>query len=117
MREDEAASGRRFRAVLLHDAEDMVHPEALSLIDAALDDADFAQIPVRPELQPGSSWVGNHYVDEFTDAHAREMVVRGRLGAGLPAAGVGCAFARNALERVAELRGAGRGGASSPGRR
>lgn len=111
MREEEAASGRRFRAVLLHDAEDMVHPEALSLIDAGLDHADFVQIPVRPELQPGSSWVGNHYADEFTDAHAREMVVRDRLGAGLPAAGVGCAFARDALELVAERRGHGRDGA------
>ncbi len=107
MQDEERASGTRYRAVLLHDAEDMVHPDALSLIDAALDDADFVQIPVRPELQVHSPWVGNHYADEFTDAHAREMVVRDRLGAGLPAAGVGCAFGRDALERVALRRGHG----------
>ncbi|WP_066555669.1 glycosyl transferase family protein [Croceicoccus bisphenolivorans] len=105
MQEDEAREGRRFGAVLLHDAEDMVHPDALTLIDRALDDADFVQIPVRPEMQIDSPWVGNHYADEFTEAHAREMVVRDRLGAGLPAAGVGCAFARDALDKVAELRG------------
>ncbi|RVQ66491.1 glycosyl transferase family protein [Croceicoccus ponticola] len=110
MREDEARDGIRARAVLLHDAEDMVHPDALTSIDRALDDADFVQIPVRPEMQDRSPWVGNHYADEFTDAHAREMVVRDKLGAGLPAAGVGCAFARGALEQVAEWRGNGRDG-------
>lgn len=111
MREEEAATGRRYRAVLLHDAEDLVHPDALSLIDRALDHADFVQIPVRPEMQVHSPWIGNHYADEFTEAHAREMVVRDRLGAGLPAAGVGCAFARDALEKVAERRGQGADGA------
>lgn len=110
MQQDEAREGRRFRAVLLHDAEDMVHPDALTLIDRALDDADFVQIPVRPEMQDASPWIGSHYADEFTEGHVREMVVRDRLGAGLPAAGVGCAFARHALEQVAERRGQGRGG-------
>lgn len=114
MQEDEAravgAGGQRFRAVLLHDAEDMVHPDALTLIDRALDTADFVQIPVRPEMQDASPWIGSHYADEFTEGHAREMVVRDRLGAGLPAAGVGCAFARHALEQVAERRGQGRTG-------
>lgn len=110
MCKEEAHSGVRFRAVLLHDAEDMVHPDALTLIDQALDDADFVQIPVRPEMQMASPWVGNHYADEFTEAHAREMVVRDRIGAGLPAAGVGCAFAREALEQVAARRGEGLGG-------
>jgi len=111
MREDEAREGIRFRAVLLHDAEDMVHPDALTLIDRALDEADFVQIPVRPEMQVASPWVGNHYADEFADAHVREMVVRDWLGAGLPAAGVGCAFSARALAQVAERRGNGGGGA------
>lgn len=110
MQEEEARSGVSFRAVLLHDAEDMVHPDALTLIDRALDDADFVQIPVRPEMQTASPWVGNHYADEFTEAHVREMVVRDRIGAGLPAAGVGCAFARTALEQVAARRGGGSDG-------
>ena len=111
MQSEEAGSGRRFRAVLLHDAEDLVHPDALSLIDRALDDADFVQIPVRPEPQLRSTWIAGHYADEFTEAHAREMVVRDRLGAGIPAAGVGCAFGRDALERVARQRSGEAGGA------
>lgn len=105
MVEDEQRTGRRFRAVLLHDAEDLVHPQALSLIDAELDRADFVQIPVRPERHESSQFISGHYCDEFTDAHAREMVVRAELGAGIPAAGVGCAFARDALDRIIARRG------------
>ncbi|GGD56758.1 glycosyl transferase family protein [Croceicoccus mobilis] len=105
MAQDEAREGFRFRAVLLHDAEDLVHPEALSLIDAELAHADFVQIPVRPETNGDSHWVAGHYCDEFTDAHAREMVVRARLGVGIPAAGVGCAFDREAMDRIARRRG------------
>jgi adsorption protein B len=34
--------------VVLHDAEDMVHPRELALIGDALNDVDFVQLPVRP---------------------------------------------------------------------
>lgn len=102
--EDEERGGARLRALLLHDAEDMVHPAALSLIDLALVDADFVQIPVRPEPRAGARWIGGHYLDEFTEAHAKAMVVRDRIGAALPAAGVGCAFSRDVLDRLARLR-------------
>lgn len=101
---DERRSGMRFHSVILHDAEDMVHPAELSLIDRALQDADFVQIPVRPEPQPHSRWVGGHYVDEFTESHAKAMVVRDALGAALPAAGVGCGFRRSMLGRIAVRR-------------
>ena len=54
---DEHRGGFQYRNVVLHDAEDMVHPAALAVIDGALDDADFVQLPVRPEPQPASRWV------------------------------------------------------------
>lgn len=102
---DEARLGHKVRAVILHDAEDMVHPAALYLMDRALDEADFVQIPVRPELQRESRWIGGHYCDEFAEAHARDMVVRQGIGAALPAAGVGCAFSRKAIDRIVAHRG------------
>ncbi len=109
--DDEARSGHRFRGVLLQDAEDMVHPAALQAVDAALGTVDFVQLPVRPEIDPRASWVGGHYADEFTESHAKAMVVRNALGAALPAAGVGCGFSRGSLERLARLRSAeGEGG-------
>ncbi len=103
--EDEHRTGRRARSLILHDAEDMVHPAALGLMDGALDHADFVQLPVRPEPQAGSRWIAGHYCDEFAEAHARDMVVRDWLGAGLPSSGVGCAFSRGAIDRILERRG------------
>jgi adsorption protein B len=98
---DEARSGRDFRLVVLQDAEDMVDPAALALLDRAIDSADFVQLPVLPEPQRHSRWVGSHYCEEFAEAHGKAMVVRGTLGAALPAAGVGCGFAREMLGRIA----------------
>ena len=105
---DELRYGARARSVVLHDAEDLVHPDALALIDRELTSAEFVQLPVVPLPQPRSRWVAGHYGDEFAEAHGKTMVVRDRLGVGLPAAGVGCGFSREALERLAET-GDGRG--------
>ena len=104
LRADESRSGVMFRNVVMHDAEDMVHPAALAVMDRALADVDFVQLPVRPEPQRGSRWIAGHYSDEFTEAHAKSLVVRDALGAAIPAAGVGCGFSREALASLARLR-------------
>ena len=101
---DEARSGTMYRNVIMHDAEDMVHPAALAVMDRALAEVDFVQLPVRPEPQPRSLWIAGHYSDEFTEAHAKTLVVRDALGAAIPAAGVGCGFSRSALANLARLR-------------
>lgn len=98
---DEQRAGAEARAIVLHDAEDMVHPAALALIDRALSDAEFVQLPVLPVPQARSPWVAGHYGDEFAEAHGKTLIVRAALGAGLPAAGVGCGFARGALAALA----------------
>lgn len=102
---DERRIGRRFRGVILHDAEDMVHPAALEVIDTALAAVDFVQLPVRPATDNGNRWVSGHYADEFTEGHAKAMVVRNALGLPLPAAGVGCGLSRDALERLVAFGG------------
>lgn len=103
---DEGRLGRRFASVILHDAEDMVHPAALQAIDAALVLRDFVQLPVRPELSGQSRWIAGHYADEFAESHAKAMVVRAALGAAIPSAGVGCGIARQALDTLAAQRAA-----------
>jgi adsorption protein B len=102
---DEALEGRPAKAVVFHDAEDVVHPAELRLFDGLIERFDFVQLPVLPLIHPGSRWLGGHYADEFAESHGKEMVVRGALGAGLPSAGVGCAFEREALGRLAADRG------------
>src|SRR3546814_8234160 len=87
--EDERAEGQRFAAVLLHDAEDHVHPGELALFRVELARQAMVQIPVIPMLCGGSHWVGGHYGDEFAEAHGTELVVRSRRATTLPSAGVG----------------------------
>lgn len=98
--DDETREGNSARMVVLHDAEDMVDPAALPLLDLALAHVDFAQLPVLALPRARSSWIAGHYSDEFAEAHARTMVVRSALGAGIPGAGVGCAIGRDWLERL-----------------
>lgn len=105
LRQDELREGRMARMVVLHDSEDMVDPSALALLDRAIGTADFVQLPVLPMPQEGSRWIGSHYCEEFAEAHGKAMVVRGELGASLPAAGVGCAFERGMLARIAREAG------------
>lgn len=104
MQADEARMGRAYAALVLQDAEDMVHPAGLVAIDRALCDADFVQLPVRPVVHPRSRWISAHYAEEFTESHAKVMVVRDFLGAALPAAGVGSGFSRQAIEALAATR-------------
>lgn len=105
LEDDEAQSGREFRLVVLHDAEDMVDPAALVLLDEALERADFVQLPVLPDAQRYSRWIGSHYCEEFAEAHGKAMVVREALSVSLPAAGVGCGFSRKVLATLAARAG------------
>ncbi len=98
---DERRSGAEFAYVIFHDAEDMVDPAGLGLLDHAIaGGADFAQLPVEPLPQGGRHWLGSHYCEEFAEAHGKGMVVRSAVGAALPAAGVGCAVGRAALDQL-----------------
>ena len=105
MLEDERSEGRRDKAVVLHDAEDVVDPAELRIFDLLIARFDLVQLPVLPFLDRRSRWIAGHYTDEFAEAHGKELVVREALGASLPSAGVGCAFSRGALEKIAILGG------------
>ena len=102
---DEAATGRPAKAIVLHDAEDVVHPAELAIFDRLIERYEVVQLPVLPLVDRQSRLVAGHYCDEFAEAHAKQLVVRGALGAGLPLAGVGCAIARDVLATIAARRG------------
>src|SRR5690606_24539388 len=76
---DEQHCGYHARMVVLHDAEDMVDPAALAVFDRALEHAEFILLPVLPEVQASSRWVGSHYCDEFAEPNcALSQLVFGR---------------------------------------
>ncbi len=105
MQADEAAGGFRYRGIVLHDAEDWVHGEELTLHRHYLTEHAMVQIPVVPFIPETGAWVAGHYADEFTESHAKTLRVRHALGGSLPAAGVGCAFDRDMMHFIAQDRG------------
>lgn len=109
MAQDEVRRGRMVHTVLLHDAEDIVDSAAIALIDRAMQDCEFVQLPVLPMQHPSSPWVGSHYCEEFAESHGKAMVVRDALATGIPAAGVGCGFRRSMLADLARANGTAAG--------
>ncbi|MBO9712372.1 glycosyl transferase family protein [Sphingomonas sp.] len=101
----EAAGGRKACAVMLHDAEDLVHAEEIRVVKRHLRRHAAVQLPVIPLRKPDRPGVQAHYCDEFAEAHGKQLPVRQAIGAGLPLAGVGCAIRRDMIERIAEARG------------
>lgn len=105
MQADEREGGFAYFSVVLHDAEDVVHPCELQVYDRLLVRHAFVQLPVSPLIDPAVRLVSGHYADEFAEAHARAMPVRSRLGVAMPCAGVGCGFARSTLQALADASG------------
>ncbi|WP_375380595.1 glycosyl transferase family protein [uncultured Sphingomonas sp.] len=96
-----ADPGGETRAVILHDAEDVVHAGELAIFDALIGRNDIVQLPVLPLIDPERPLVSGVVADEFAESHAKIMVVRELVGAGLPLAGVGCAIATPLLHALA----------------
>ena len=71
---DERRIGCEYAMVVFHDAEDMVDPAALGLLDEAIaGGSDFVQLPVEPLVQRHRSWfnnhLGSHYCEEFAETN------------------------------------------------
>jgi adsorption protein B len=97
----EEQRGQRFDILLMHDAEDIIHPLALRLYNYFIPKYEFIQTPVFPLNVPWTHWVAGTYIDEFTEHHLKDMLVRESVGGLVPSAGVGSAFERDAFEDIA----------------
>lgn len=105
---DEQVSHVPFKAIVLHDAEDLVHPQELALYDRMIERFDLVQIPVLPLIGGQTRWqrmIAATYADEFAEAHGKSLVLREAVGAAVPSAGVGCAIGRQMMARIAEAKG------------
>ena len=100
----ELANDCTAKAIVLHDAEDVVHRYELRIFGGLIDRAAVIQLPVLPLPDPQSRWIAGHYCDEFAEAHIKELVVREAVGAAIPLAGVGCAIARRPLAQLAAMQ-------------
>ncbi|HWB85125.1 MAG TPA: glycosyl transferase family protein [Bryobacteraceae bacterium] len=101
MREFERENDAHFDVILTHDAEDLVHPESLRLIDHYASDFQMVQIPVLPLPTGSLECTHSLYCDEFAEYQIKDIPVRQRLGGFLPSNGVGTGFSRAVLESLA----------------
>ncbi|MFZ5695505.1 MAG: glycosyl transferase family protein [Pseudomonadota bacterium] len=110
MLDEETREGFRYKAIVLHDAEDVVHADEIRLFDVMIDRFQLVQLPVLP-LPGQGNWlsraIANHYCDEFAESHGKYLTIREALGASVPSAGVACAFERDTLAALARDPGHG----------
>lgn len=102
----EKAADVRFDAFLIHDSEDLIHREALKIINWQLTRHDFVQVPIFSLPVSWSQWVAGTYIDEFSEWHTKDILVRGALGQSIPSAGVGTALSRRLVLTYLEQQGA-----------
>ncbi len=101
----EQESQCRFDAVVTHDAEDIIHPDALSWINYNVDVYDMVQVPVLPLATGPLEWTHGIYCDEFAEFQTKDMPGRQILGGFIPSNGVGTGYSRWAIERLAGEKG------------
>lgn len=90
-----------FQIFIMQDCEDIIHPLAYKLFNYLIPRKDMIQLPVYSLPVKWSNFTGGHYIDEFAQLHYKDLPVREMINRSIPAAGVGCAFSRRALEAAA----------------
>lgn len=98
----EQRSGVRFAGFVLHDSEDVLSSQELRLFNYLAERKDLIQLPVYPLERPLTDLTGGHYLDEFAELHAKDIVVREALVGQVPSAGVGTCFSRRAIMALLE---------------
>lgn len=102
---EQERSGVEFDILLMHDAEDVIHPVSLRLYNQLIPDYEFVQTPVFSLELPASHLVAGTYIDEFSEHHLKDMLVRQSLNGLVPSAGVGSAFDYSAFRSIATAHG------------
>lgn len=93
-----------FEVILVHDAEDFIHPNSLKLYNFLLGYKGYhaVQIPVIPIKSKLGKLFHRTYCDAFAEVHTKDMIVRQAMGTFIPFAGTGMGFHRrtfNYLEK------------------
>jgi adsorption protein B len=98
----EQENGMRFAGVAMHDCEDIIHPLELKLFNHLIERKEFLQLPVLSLERDWKDWVGCTYLDDFSEWHSKDLVVRESLTGCIPGAGVASCYSRRILDRLLE---------------
>lgn len=94
--------GERFEIVIVHDSEDLIHPDEFRWLNYYCRDYDFVQIPVLALPTPWWELTHGIYCDEFAETQQKDLPTRNRMGGFAPSCGVGTGYRREALAKLAE---------------
>ncbi|HWR50453.1 MAG TPA: glycosyl transferase family protein [Bryobacteraceae bacterium] len=97
----EEKHGRRFEVIVIHDAEDLIHPEEMRWFNHYAGAYGMVQVPVLPLPTPLHRVTHGVYCDEFAEYQTKDVPARQMLGGFIPSNGVGTGYARGALESLA----------------
>lgn len=96
----ENLSGIRYDIIVMHDAEDVIHPMSLKIHNYFIPNYDMVQLPVFPlemNHRKITHWI---YADEFAEAHTKDMMARQLFSKFVPSAGVGTGYNRWLIEFI-----------------
>ena len=97
----EAKQAERFAGIVLHDAEDFIHPHEIAVFNSLIGTSfDFVQLPVFSFKQSLRDVVGGIYMDEFAEVHTKDLLVRKHMSGLIPCAGVSACFSRDAVVQL-----------------
>lgn len=96
----ENKTGIRYDLIVMHDAEDVIHPLSLKINNVFIPEYDMVQMPVYPLHTSHAHLVHWTYCDEFAEHHTKDVLVRQYFSGFVPSAGVGTAFNRWIIEFI-----------------
>ena len=94
-----------FDTIVLHDAEDVIHSDALGVINRERAHHAMVQVPVLPLPTAVREITHGIYCDEFSEFQVIDMRARMLSRSFVPSNGVGTGFSREVLEILAAERG------------
>ena len=101
----EAATRRTFAGFVVHDSEDVIHPQELKVFNHLVGRMDLIQLPVLSLERTWNQWVAGTYQDDFAECHTKDLVVREHLTGLVPCAGTGMCYSHRAMVALAEANG------------
>ncbi|MEM6645393.1 MAG: glycosyl transferase family protein, partial [Bacteroidota bacterium] len=102
LREREQQLGIRYDFVLLHDAEDILHPFEMKLVNYHLlkGTGDMIQTPILPVPTPLRRLTTGTYMDQFSETQTKDLHVRSWVGGFVPSCGVATTLSWRALDAL-----------------
>jgi len=94
-----------FDIIVMHDAEDVVHPHSFLLYNYLIPRVDVMQLPILPLPTHWRKLVHWSYADEFSETHMKDVPVREKISGFVPYAGTGTGFSRRVFRTLEQMGG------------